>query len=234
MDTGLGEIVFLEENNHLSVVGLAIEDVPEELGAKYGAKTKRLDLSYNNIKSLTNLEKFVKLDSLVLDCNEITHDQQFPHISTLKTLSLNDNEIEDLGPFLEHLKECFPKLTYLSLLKNPACPNYFTGKDPDDYKRYRLFVVHKLEQLKFLDSSAIKDEEREEAKRVGKFLGQVARPVETDDKKAKQQEQELSKIKPLPENLEPSAPKGAAFGRSKYVYYGKQSEGNRFILNDDL
>lgn len=30
------------------------------------------------------------------------------------------------------------------------------------------------------------------------------------------------------------AKRGPRFGVSKYVYYGKHSEGNRFILNQDL
>jgi hypothetical protein len=54
------------------------------------------------------------------------------------------------------------------MLKNPACPNYFVGKDFEDYQRYRyfaplilsfitskkrLYVLYRLKNLKFLDYS---------------------------------------------------------------------------------
>jgi len=38
---------FLDENQHLSVVGNDLEEVPAQLGEQYGNKAKRLDLSYN-------------------------------------------------------------------------------------------------------------------------------------------------------------------------------------------
>jgi hypothetical protein len=46
------------------------------------------------------------------------------------------------------------------MMKNPACPNYFTGKDSDDYRRYRQFVLARLSKLKFLDASAVTASER--------------------------------------------------------------------------
>lgn len=39
---------------------------------------------------------------------------------------------------MDFVEYSFPNLRYLSMLKNPACPNYFVGKDFDDYKRYRF------------------------------------------------------------------------------------------------
>ncbi len=38
---------------------------------------------------------------------------------------------------MDCITKAFSNITYLSMLKNPACPNFFTGKDFDDYKRYR-------------------------------------------------------------------------------------------------
>ncbi len=85
----------------------------------------------------------------------------------------------------------FPNLTYLSMLKNPACPNYFTGKDSDDYKRYRFvplsthhspitryYVLFRLPKLKFLDSTPVSAEERKQAGKVGSYAV-IAKPDES-------------------------------------------------------
>jgi hypothetical protein len=56
------------------------------------------------------------------------------------------------------------------MLKNPACPNYFVGKDGEDYKRYRYFVLFKLKKLKFLDSSPVSAEERKQAEKQGAYM----------------------------------------------------------------
>jgi hypothetical protein len=96
-------------------------------------------------------------------------------------------------------------------------------------------VVFNVPKLNFLDSSPVTEWERNEAKRVGKIVGQVARPAEEQYKKEVQPDPELESIKALPSDLRSvERPGGASFGVSKYVYYGRQSEGNRFILNSDL
>jgi len=226
--------LFLDENQHLSVVGNDLQDVPPQLGEAYGAKAKRLDLSYNSLTTITNLEKFTCLDSLVLDCNSIEGETLFPRLPTVKTLSLNSNNIQNLETFLKNIEQAFPNLTYLSLLKNPCCPNYFMGKDQADYQRYRYYVIYRLQNLKFLDSSPVSATEKKESLRVGRFSGMVARPDPTQYQK-KLEDQEDENIRALPSDLRPvEAPGGASFGTNKYVYYGRQSEGNRFITNEEL
>eukprot|EP00020_Sapocribrum_chincoteaguense_P013772 CAMPEP_0170736240 /NCGR_PEP_ID=MMETSP0437-20130122/3512_1 /TAXON_ID=0 /ORGANISM="Sexangularia sp." /LENGTH=322 /DNA_ID=CAMNT_0011074595 /DNA_START=65 /DNA_END=1031 /DNA_ORIENTATION=- len=165
--------------------------------------------------------------------------------SSVRTLSLNNNNIEsvdDLFTDLDRLGVDPQRLEFLSLLKNHCCPNALVGKESDDYRRYRYYVLHRLPQLRFLDSTKVTADERAEAARVGQFL-RVARP----DKEAQ-----------LPPNATPPAagselPPGvrgldelddtpgqqaraprAAYGYSSYVYYGSQSQGNRFIRNDEF
>jgi len=228
------EVSFLDDGKHLSVVGNELEEIPADLGEKYGPKVSQLDLSNNVIKKISHLSKFTVLDTLVLDNNKLTSKQDFPKIKTLKTLCVNNNEITELGVFLDSVSPAFPNLTYLSLLKNPSCPNYFTGKEQADYQRYRYFVLHKLPHLKYLDYTPVTSEEQKEAERVGKYIGQVIRPSEEEYKKPKKAEED-EKIKALPSDLRPSdKPGGASFGVSRYVYYGRQSEGNRFIKDDQL
>ncbi|KAL6080200.1 leucine-rich melanocyte differentiation-associated protein-like [Balamuthia mandrillaris] len=224
------------ENQQLSVVGKGLASVPAGLAERYGSTVRRLDLSHNALTDLSGLKGFSRLDSLVLDCNQLSEDPSFPSLPSLRTLCANDNNIEELEVFLEKVEKALPSLTYLSLLKNPCCPNYFTGKDQEDYQRYRYFVIYKLQGLKFLDSSAVTDTERQEAKRVGKFVGRVARPAEDQYNKPPDPTFVADESLPaLPADLRPVEPPSKAyFGKSKYVYYGRQSEGNRFILNDDL
>jgi hypothetical protein len=129
--------------------------VSEPHAQKYGDLTS-VDLSYNGITVLDSLEGFTKLESLVVDSNCLEAKQdRLPRIPTLTTLCVNDNNIVDIDEWLNCVATCFPSLTYLSMLKNPACPNYFIGKDQQDYARYRLFVLHRLPGLKFLDSSPV-------------------------------------------------------------------------------
>ena len=87
-------------------------------------------------RSASNLEKFKDLEHLVLDNNELS-EGQFPLLPKLHTLCVNNNKIEDLDTFVDNIKENLPSLKYLSMLKNPACPNFFSGKRDDDYTRYR-------------------------------------------------------------------------------------------------
>lgn len=236
------------DGDHLSLVGQELVSVPPDIGEKYGSFVKQLDLSYNNLESLENLDRFTNLHSLVADNNSICHEEKFPKIPNLKTLSVNNNRIADLKKFLETVKEKFPNLTYLSMLKNPACSNEFTGRDDDDYQRYRYYVLHILRGLKFLDSREVSEEERKEAFRVG-HLCLAARPDPSQYKRAAgtngassssnaggdvKGDPEHPPVAELPQDLKQEGVGKASFGLSNYVYYGRQSEGNRFIVNEDL
>lgn len=136
---------------------------------------------------IENIERFTRLQSLVLDNNSIESlasitDESGSSMSKqctqhLETLWLNNNRLMDLDEVLDVLadKSRFPRLSYLSLLKNPCCPNEFTGGDTDDYQRYRYYVLWRLKGLKFLDSRQVTPEERREAEKRGQFC-KVAKP----------------------------------------------------------
>lgn len=227
--------VIVLEGDHLSLVGHELASVPESLGQQYGPQVKTLDLSYNSISKLQNLEKFINLTALIADNNQIDSDQSFPSLEKLKTLSLNNNNIVDLRQFVDSLSDKFPQLTHLSMIKNPACPNEMTGRDTDDYKRYRLYVLYKLKNLRFLDSSIVNEDEKKEAQRVG-HLSLPARPDPSQYRKSiiASTSPEEETFNQLPQDLKQEGVGKASFGVSNYVYYGRQSEGNRFIVNEDL
>ncbi|KAF1411979.1 Leucine-rich melanocyte differentiation-associated protein, partial [Spheniscus humboldti] len=132
-------------------------------------------------RSLEGLKTFSYLEELILDNNLLGNDLLLPRLPHLHTLTLNKNQISfrrnTCKILLDHLAEVVPSLQYLSLLGNMACPNELVckEKDEDDYQRYRYFVLHKLTNLKFLDTRKVTRREREEAVVRGAFM-KVVKP----------------------------------------------------------
>ncbi|XP_076349064.1 leucine-rich melanocyte differentiation-associated protein-like isoform X2 [Tachypleus tridentatus] len=200
-------IIYLE-NGQLSYISQDCRRIPSILANAYGMQTKSLDLSYNDIRSLETLEDFSILEQLILDNNELTD---------------NANFITDLDKLLNQLVKCYPNLTYLSLLGNPACPDQLSNmeKDEDDYQRYRYYVIHKLPMLNFLDSTPVTARERAEAKRIGAFM-RVIRPVESKpfvDEDTKDVTD--GKLSPLPQASSGEGTHRGAYGVLRHRYTGK-------------
>eukprot|EP00035_Acanthoeca_spectabilis_P020829 m.434787 g.434787 ORF g.434787 m.434787 type:complete len:272 (+) comp17767_c0_seq1:231-1046(+) len=222
-------------SGQLSCAGKDWTALPSDVAKTYGSKTTRLDLCYNDMNTLRHVEQFKGLQELVLDNNSLGDDVDFPSLPGLTTLSLNKNRISDTEKFLGQVKKAYPKLRFLSLLGNEACPNELVLKDESDYQRYRYFVLYHLPHLKFLDSRAVTAEEVSEAARVGQFMKVVS--VSHDEMYASEPEpaaQERSQFNPLPQEQRDVATHRGTIGTCKYVYYGRHSEGNRFIRNNDL
>eukprot|EP01102_Stenamoeba_stenopodia_P020895 TRINITY_DN8298_c0_g1_i2.p1 TRINITY_DN8298_c0_g1~~TRINITY_DN8298_c0_g1_i2.p1 ORF type:complete len:120 (-),score=24.26 TRINITY_DN8298_c0_g1_i2:72-431(-) len=119
------------------------------------------------------------------------------------------------------------------MLKNPACPNYFVGKEQQDYQRYRYYVLWCLPKLKFLDYTPVTDAERKEANRVGQYMV-IVKPSADQYQRKVEPDEIIPEDKALPATLAEPGAGSASFGKSKYVYWGKESEGNRFIVNSQL
>lgn len=115
------------------------------------------------------------------------------------------------------------------MMKNPCCPNYFIGKDSDTYKKYRTRVLATLPKLKFLDASPVTEEER----KLGKILAQnMVRMNTMTQNKSENVEIEQNEPEEQEENKEIESQ--TTFGVTKYVYFGRHSEGNRFIADNQL
>eukprot|EP00727_Mastigamoeba_balamuthi_P011301 m51a1_g6794 hypothetical protein (224) ;mRNA; r:204580-205396 len=140
------------------------------------ATTEELDMSHNEVSDVSFLRRFAALRTVVLDGNRITSHTTFPRTETLRTLWLNSNQIANLPLFIDKLAESAPNLTQLSLLRNPACPNYFTGGTARQYADYRAYVVSRLPALVQLDDAPVTSAEREEAERLYTGLA-VAAPT---------------------------------------------------------
>ncbi|XP_062959137.1 leucine-rich melanocyte differentiation-associated protein isoform X3 [Cynocephalus volans] len=126
----------------VSYIGQDCREIPEHLGRDCGHFAKRLDLSFNLLRSLEGLSAFRSLEELILDNNLLGDDLVLPGLPRLHTLTLNKNQITNLECLLDHLAEVTPALEYLSLLGNVACPNELVSleNDEEDYRRYRLPV----------------------------------------------------------------------------------------------
>ncbi|XP_060943681.1 leucine-rich melanocyte differentiation-associated protein [Limanda limanda] len=219
----------------ISFIGHDCKDIPDFLGDTYGHFARRLDLSFNLLRSLAGLKVFTELEELVVDNNLLGNDLRLPGLPNLHTLTLNKNHLTDIEALLEHLADVTPALEYLSLLGNEACPNQLVSldKDEDDYQRYRYFVLYKLPQLKFLDTRKVTPKEVMEAQARGSFM-KVVKPKSEAPPNDSRSESHPPSYTPLPRGSRDAKNHKGVFAKCRYIYYGKHSEGNRFIRNDQL
>ncbi|XP_064924634.1 leucine-rich melanocyte differentiation-associated protein isoform X6 [Columba livia] len=227
----------------VSYISQDCEEIPEFLGRKYGRVAKRLDLSFNLLRvflshhgapswatvgdypcgaaqksprSLEGLKTFSYLEELILDNNLLGNDLRLPRLPHLHTLTLNKNQISELESLLDHLAEVVPSLQYLSLLGNVACPNELVckEKDEDDYQRYRLLVMLPPLLQRCIIHLCLRDPETLPITEHPIFW--LILPEWTLD------------------GLEWCHDASGILGKCRYIYYGKHSEGNRFIRDDQL
>ncbi|KPP62265.1 leucine-rich repeat-containing protein C10orf11-like, partial [Scleropages formosus] len=180
----------------VSYMGHDCEQIPAFLGERYGQLAKRLDLSFNQLRSLAGLKDFCELEELIVDNNLLGNNLELPRLAHLHTLTLNKNKISLSG-------------------------------------NSRYFVLHKLKKLKFLDSRQVSDRERAEAEARGAFM-KVVKPKADTESSNLRYDPVLTPYTPLPKGSRDAKNHKGVFAKCRYVYYGKHSEGNRFIRNDQL
>lgn len=105
-----------------------------------------LDFSDNDIIKLDGFPLLPRLNSILLNNNKVSviTSGLGAKIANLETLMLTNNKIANLGD-LDPLCE-LKKLTSLSLLKNPVIR----------HPQYRLYLIHKIPSLKWLDFQKVK------------------------------------------------------------------------------
>ncbi|KAL0206421.1 hypothetical protein P9112_001728 [Eukaryota sp. TZLM1-RC] len=209
----------------LSLAGQELSALPDDFFDRYGVDIESLDLTDNSVSNLDQLSRLSSLKVLVLDKNGITPTTSFPKIPSLKTLWLNDNQLDDLETLISSICASFPQLNYLSLLKNECCPDIFRGASEADYRRYRIYIIKRLPSLRFLDASPVTETERQEAARIGSAL--------LTPKRKHPQTAAHQRDPSLVPDVDDS-PIPCKFGVAKYQYTGRHSEGNRYITNSCL
>ncbi|XP_074642020.1 U2 small nuclear ribonucleoprotein A'-like [Tubulanus polymorphus] len=191
-------------------------------------RDRELDLRGYKIPVIENLGATLdQFDTIDLSDNDIRKVDGFPLLNRLKTVLLNNNRVVRIG---ENLEECLPHLdsiiltnnniqelgdidvlstvktlSSLSLMRNPVSTK----------KHYRLYVIHKLPQLRLLDFRKIKMKEREAAtqmfkgKRGQKLVQDIVKKTKTFVPGATIQEKKQPEIQTGPSEEEISAIKHA-------------------------
>ncbi|KAG0258420.1 U2 small nuclear ribonucleoprotein A' [Mortierella polycephala] len=115
-----------------------------------------IDLTDNDIRSLSNFPSLPRLKCLLLSNNRISKidSNLSQYLPNLTTVVLTNNAITELSD-LDGLSGC-KSIETLSLLDNPV-----TKK-----KYYRLWVIWKLQNVRVLDFEKVKKTERVEAKKL--------------------------------------------------------------------
>jgi len=217
---------------HVSSVGKNLSELPQTV-QQWGPKTTHLDLTDNKISSPNGFEHLTRLTDLILDKNGMESLPNFPVMKSVETLWLNNNKLSDLVATVASISKTFPNLTYLSMLKNPACPDiYFDDAQAEAYQRYRYYVIYALQKLNFLDATPVADEERKEANRTGPNLKIAAPDPSQYESKGKKPDPLAADL--TTKNDAPLAKPAAFLARGRLRYDGSHSEGNRFIVNEDL
>jgi len=218
----------------VAIHGENYTEIPTWIGQDYPLISE-LTLMNCGLTTISNITKFSKLVILVLDNNNIGDENEFGFIPTLETFWANNNKITRLEKIISQILKYFPCVSYVSMLKNPCCPNYWVGKSSSDYKKYRDMVIGNIPTLKFLDSATITPSERNTAllyqSKIARLAPKDYRPkpiLPTKETGDGSDEKGIDKI------VTNSATSGVETGVSRYVYVGKHSEGNRFIRDKSL
>jgi len=178
------------------MVKLTPELIEQSIQFTNTVRDYELDLRGYKIPVIENLGATLdQFDTLELSDNEIRKLDGFPYLPRLSTILLNNNRIARIG---EHLEECLPKLEsliltnnnlteladldnlasiktlrHLSLLRNPVITK----------TNYRLYVAHKIPQLRTLDFQKLKLKDREAATKLFKVKKTVP-PSPKDQKES--------------------------------------------------
>jgi hypothetical protein len=188
--------------------------IDSKLIQSVGKTVTWLDLTENSFSDdLLVLKGFPAVQVLVLDKNDITSRIKLPVLKELHTLWVNDNKIDNLSGFIDNIVPYLPSLEDISLLKNPACPNYFTGGSPKEYQDYRLYVIDRLSNLRLLDGVPVTQDEIDEAAKLYGSLRHTRLPkrpgapaVKTERQNNNNQQINSNNTTDTPKNIPPPPP----------------------------
>jgi U2 small nuclear ribonucleoprotein A' len=111
-----------------------------------------IDFSDNEIKRLDNFPKMTRLSSIIINNNYIARiGRVADNVANIKCLVLTNNRINNLHE-IDNIA-LFKKLEHLSLLENPVVLK----------SNYRSFVIFKIPSLKTLDYKKITKTEKDES-----------------------------------------------------------------------
>lgn len=144
----------------LNCADRSLKAMPKCVCKGYSSCTRILDASFNHLKSVEMFSPFTFLEELILDNNEISSPVHIPPLQHLKGISMNNNNITDLAGLIKDLKAC-PSVCFLSLQRNPVCPDPFASVATEaEYRLYRYYIIAELGmRLTILDSKPMTSQE---------------------------------------------------------------------------
>ena len=188
-----------------------------------------------------NFAAFTALNTLVLDNNALRLEtlQSFPPLASVGTLWLNNNELDDLAGTVEAIVGTFPGVTFLSMMENPLNPGPFVMGQEKNYERYRLYTIYHLPGLKMLDATPVTAAELVKAQKTGHMQisrkpTAAPRAAAAPPADAAAQAAEALRTRQIDPRTRKLRKPTALLGIRENHYDGRQSEGNRFITDDNL
>ncbi|XP_034412539.1 U2 small nuclear ribonucleoprotein A' [Cyclopterus lumpus] len=154
----------------LSLAHQSLTEIPYETILPQTDSLEVLDLSYNLLDdpywNPALLDQLEKLSTLILDCNNYTSHIKFPYMTSVTTVCINKNRINNLPLFVEEIRRKFPNIKILSMMDNEAAPSYFNGGSLTQYKDYRQYVISQIPCLEILDDTEVLEKERVQARKT--------------------------------------------------------------------
>jgi len=142
-------------------------------------RERELDLRGNSIPAIENLGVCKdQFDTIDFTDNEIRKLENFPRMTRLKTLLLSNNKVmrasRDIGKALPNVSTIILMHNLLQNLSDIDAFNALPRLEKLDLREngvtkqdnYRLYVIARLPNLKWLDYAKVKPAEREEAKKM--------------------------------------------------------------------
>lgn len=115
-----------------------------------------LDFTDNSLRVLNNFPRLLRLRSILLSNNRISHlDSSLPSsIPNLHTIVLTNNQISHLSEL--SVLSGFSKLTFVTILNNPVT----------QHENYRNWIIWRNPGIRVLDFERVKDAERLQANKL--------------------------------------------------------------------
>lgn len=232
------EELIVDDPKSLSFAYHTIDQIPMNI-VKHSSSINilKIDLTETGIKNLENIQYFKKLQTLVLDKNNLVDIKTLPNLPNLNTLWVNNNNISDLPEFMDIIVNNCPNLKYLSIMRNPCTGGLMDIKEPDleAIRMYRLYIIYRLPQLIILDFSDITETERKEAKLRGQYAAKRSNNTSNNNNNKRNSSPIRNIVVSLPKSSDyEKQPKGKVSIDKNKKFESKHSEGNRFITNPDL
>ena len=150
-------------------------------------------------------------------------------MSSVRTLSLESNRLEEIYETIKYLKQKFPGVQNLNLIGNPLNPK---AKN-EEYTAFRNRIRDNLEQVTTLDGIVI-EKRLEENDPVAMMLKAAQKRPVVEEKKNPADEIKVDSTKKTVIAVKKKPVLKTTIDNLSDRILKSHSEGNRFITNDDL